>query len=157
MKIGKGKKASSEIPTSSTADIAFLLIVFFMVTTVFSATRGLDFDLPKEDESAQAIEAVEAVYIQIEPDGTLLVDKTPMEVSQLLDYLEPKLKIGVGNPNKPVIIRPDPAAIYAALVDVYDELKTAEKRGFEVKNISIPTQREIEEYIVKFGINPFDI
>jgi biopolymer transport protein ExbD len=32
----------SEIPTSSMADIAFLLIIFFMVTTVFSATKGLE-------------------------------------------------------------------------------------------------------------------
>ena len=36
----------SEIPTSSMADIAFLLIIFFMVTAVFSATKGLAFRLP---------------------------------------------------------------------------------------------------------------
>jgi biopolymer transport protein ExbD len=79
-----------------------------------------------------------------------------MELSELLNYLEPKMKEGVGNPNKPVIIRPDPDSEYRYLVDVYDELKQADKRGFYVKNISIPTQREIEEYIEQFGINPFD-
>ena len=33
------------------ADIAFLLIVYFMVTTTFAATRGLDFSLPPEDDT----------------------------------------------------------------------------------------------------------
>jgi biopolymer transport protein ExbD len=128
-----------------------------MVTTVFSATRGLQFDLPKEeDDQAVAIEEVEATYIQILADGSILVDKTPMELKEILNYLEPKMKEGVGNPNKPVIIRPDPDSEYHHLVDVYDELKQADKRGFAVKNISIPTQREIEEYIRQFGINPFD-
>ena len=157
MKLGRQKKVSSEIPTASTADIAFLLIVFFMVTTVFSATRGLQFDLPKEeDDQAVQIEEIAATYIQILPGGDILVDRSPMELSELLNYLEPKMKEGVGNPNKPVIIRPDPDSEYRYLVDVYDELKQADKRGFYVKNISIPTQREIEEYIEQFGINPFD-
>lgn len=158
MKLGKGRSISAEIPTASTADIAFLLIVFFMVTTVFSATKGLDFDLPKEEPTAQAVESVEAVYIQIDANGSIQVDKTPMELSQLLDYLEPKMAPGKGNPNKPVIIRPSPDTPYGALVDVYDELRLCERRkGFPIKNISIPTQRETEEYIQKFGINPFDI
>ena len=43
-------RPDDEIPTSSMADIAFLLIVFFMVTTTFTATRGLDFALPEDDD-----------------------------------------------------------------------------------------------------------
>ena len=38
------------------ADIAFLLIVYFMVTTTFTATRGLDFALPEEDDTPPVIE-----------------------------------------------------------------------------------------------------
>ena len=38
-------KPEDEIPTSTMADIAFLLIIYFMVTTTFAATRGLDFSL----------------------------------------------------------------------------------------------------------------
>jgi biopolymer transport protein ExbD len=34
-------RARAEIPTSSMADIAFLLLVFFLVTTVFDEERGL--------------------------------------------------------------------------------------------------------------------
>ena len=51
MKVDK-KKSEPEIPTASMADIAFLLIVFFMITSVFSVTRGIEFQLPKNDTNA---------------------------------------------------------------------------------------------------------
>lgn len=42
----------SEIPTSSMADVAFLLIVFFLVSWAFAVSRGLDLALPTEREMA---------------------------------------------------------------------------------------------------------
>ncbi len=137
------KSVSDEIPTSSMADIAFLLIIYFMVTTTFAATRGLDFALPEEDDQPPVVEKEEAVLIQIQPGGDLLVDNKPMLITDVLDYLKPKLE---RNPKKPVIIRPDQAAPYGAMVRVYDELRRGAKRGVEVKNISIPTQREIDRF-----------
>ncbi len=49
MKNLRRRLAGPEIPTSSMADIAFLLIIFFMVTAVFSATKGLELTLSEED------------------------------------------------------------------------------------------------------------
>jgi biopolymer transport protein ExbD len=141
MKVEK-KKVSDEIPTSSMADIAFLLIIYFMVTTTFAATRGLDFALPK-DEDSPVIEKEEAVLIEIRPGGQIVVDQKPMQRTEILDYLRPKLE---RNPLKPVIIRPDPQAAYGDMVAVFDELRLGAEKGLEVKNISIPTQREIESF-----------
>lgn len=134
---------SDEIPTSSMADIAFLLIIYFMVTTTFAATRGLDFALPKDDDAPPVIEKEESVLVEIDARGQVIVDGQPMQVSGLLAYLKPKLE---RNPMKPVIIRPDPAAPYGGMVDVFDELRQGAEKGVEVKNISIPTQREIEAF-----------
>ncbi|MGB7492458.1 MAG: biopolymer transporter ExbD, partial [Thermoanaerobaculia bacterium] len=58
------------IPTASMADIAFLLIIFFMVTTTFAATRGIDFSLPQEDNSS-LVDKEESVLIEIQPGGVL--------------------------------------------------------------------------------------
>jgi biopolymer transport protein ExbD len=133
-----------EIPTSSMADIAFLLIIYFMVTTTFTATRGLDFALPEEDDAPPVIEKEDSVLIEIQPSGDLLVDQTPMRLTEVLDYLRPKLEV---NPKKPVIIRPDPASPYKYMVAVLDELRQAPDRGLaEEIRISIPTQREIESF-----------
>ena len=151
MKFAK-KPPSTEIPTASTADIAFLLIVYFMLTSVFSAVRGLDFTLPKEDVPEQKIQE-ESVEIKIFPDGNLLVDQKPMQLGQVLDYLKPKL---LRNPEKPVILIPFPETHYRYMVDVFDELRQGEEKiGIEVKNISIPTRRDLEMISTEFGIDFF--
>lgn len=137
------RRVSDAIPTSSMADIAFLLIIYFMVTTTFAATRGLDFALPKEDDQPPIVEKEESVLIEIQASGDLLVDGRPMRQSEVLDYLKPKLEV---NPRKPVIIRPDANAPYGAMVSVYDELRQGADKGVEVRNISIPTQREIDRF-----------
>ena len=46
----KKSKVSDEIPTASMADIAFLLLIFFLVTTVFPKDKGLAIVLPEESE-----------------------------------------------------------------------------------------------------------
>lgn len=137
MKIKK-KKSNPEIPTSSMADIAFLLIVFFMVTSVFSVTRGLEFQLPRDQpQNPQDASAEEAVHIHIAPSGSdciFTVDKEVMFLEDINAYLQPKL---ARNPNKFVIIDPAPTAPYRCMVDAFDELKIG-----DVKNISIPTAAE---------------
>ncbi len=143
MKIKK-ETVNEEIPTSSMADIAFLLIVYFMVTTTFAATRGLDFSLPPEDDTQPLVEKEESVLIEIQPGGVLMVDQQQMELDKILEYLKPKLE---RTPMKPVIIRPMETTEYGYMVDVFDELRQAkDKIDIEVKNISIPTQREIEMF-----------
>jgi len=152
MKLAK-KLQSAEIPTASMADIAFLLIIFFMVTAVFSATKGLEFKLPKQEQQQES-ESEEATFIKVATDGSVTVDCRPMDPSEILDYLEPKL---ARNPEKPVILYTDPYAQYQAMISVYDVLGSAEQeRGFKVKNISVPTQTEVAEYIELFGFNPFE-
>lgn len=44
-----------EISAASMSDIAFLLLVFFMVTAVFFVKEGLDIDLPRKKANAQKI------------------------------------------------------------------------------------------------------
>jgi biopolymer transport protein ExbD len=148
----KGQEA--EIPTSSMADIAFLLIIFFMVTAVFSATKGLDFKLPQDDDKSPP-EHEEAVFIKVGPDSSITVDCQPMELDEILSYLEPKL---TRDAEKPVILYTDAYAPYQAMIAVYDVLGEPdyEPHGYKVKNISVPTQSEVAEYIQVFGYNPFE-
>jgi hypothetical protein len=56
-----------------------------------------------------------------------------------------------------VILYTDAYAPYQAMISVYDVLGMAEtERGFKVRNISVPTQTEVQEYIQIFGYNPFE-
>lgn len=134
------QRVASEIPTSSMADIAFLLIIFFMVTSTFAATRGLDFSFPEQDDEL-FVEPVEAVFVEVQRGGALRVDGRPMQLTGLLDYLRPKLEL---DPLKPVIVKPKPDAEYGYMVGVLDELRQGKEVLALAEHIAValPTERE---------------
>ena len=71
----KSSKASSEIPSSSMADIAFLLLIFFMVTTVFQRDRDRPIEWT-EAESAQKIDEKQKniLNIWLEREGGVYIN-----------------------------------------------------------------------------------
>jgi biopolymer transport protein ExbD len=141
MKVRQRSKPTDTIPTSSMADIAFLLIIFFMVTTSFAARKGIDFRLPKKDSPLQADEELvnlEAVLIEVDASGRIITDGRPMNLEDIQPYIMPKLALA---PNKPVMIKVDPEATYEDMINVLDELKQA-----NVANIVLPSREEIEAW-----------
>jgi len=140
MKIAR-RQLPVEIPTASMADVAFLLIIFFLVASFYSVTRGIQFSLPKHDEAALTAEPEAAVLIEIAATGALTVDSRPMPVGELKGYLLPKLQ---RNPTKSVILQTSLDAEYQHMTDVFDEL-----RQVGVQNLVIPTSAELEMYGLK--------
>ena len=65
----KKSKVSDEIPSSSMADIAFLLLIFFLVTTVFPKDKGLPIVLPEASETV-AINQTNILFLR---DSSLFV------------------------------------------------------------------------------------
>ena len=53
MKISKKQGVQNAIPTGSMADIIFLLLIFFMVTTIFKMEEGLPISLPRAETGSQ--------------------------------------------------------------------------------------------------------
>ncbi|UCF39180.1 MAG: biopolymer transporter ExbD [Acidobacteriota bacterium] len=131
-------RRSPEIPTASMADVAFLLIVFFMLTAVFTTTQGLRFQFPKDDPTQLNIQPEESVHIKITGVDQFVVDRLPMTLAEIGGYVQSKVS---QNPKKPVIIQTMPDVPYYVMVDVFDLLKQ-----LEVQNVSIPTESEIERW-----------
>ena len=50
MKFTRKSRVGAVVPTASMADIAFLLLVFFMVSTVFVRFRGIPVTLPEAEK-----------------------------------------------------------------------------------------------------------
>jgi len=68
-------KVENEIPSSSMADIAFLLLIFFMITTVFRKEQ----QRPVEFPDAEAMQTVDErrsniMNIWVEPDGQVFIN-----------------------------------------------------------------------------------
>lgn len=131
-------RRSVEIPTSSMADIAFLLIVFFMLTAVFTSTQGIRYQNPEDDPTDLNVQPEEAIHIQIIGANQFQVDRIPADLNQLGGYIQGKMQ---ENPSKPVIIQTMPDVPYFAMVDVFDLLLQ-----LEVENVSVPTSSEIERW-----------
>ena len=143
MNLRKRLRPQAEVPTSSMADIAFLLIVFFMLTAVFATTEGLQFQYPEDDPTQLDVQPEEAIHIKIMGEGNYVVDKTPMSEAELGGYVQAKME---QSPEKPVIIQTAAEVPYFVMIDIFDLLKY-----LEVENISIPTKTEIERWKA-FGI-----
>ncbi len=140
----KERRADAEIPTSTLADVAFLLVIFFVITQTFAANQGLDFSMPETPDS-QVIDPVESILVEIRPDSSLWVDKRATTPDDLLIYLGQKLR---ANPDKPVILRPDDEAPYGAMVTTYELLRVAPERlGLEHPiHIALPTRAEASQF-----------
>jgi len=149
-------KVDPEIPTGSMADIAFLLIVFFMLTTVIAINRGIFFKVPEpaEDEKPQDIKEA-AIYLHVTDDGQFIMDQKPAQLNDIKPYCRQKLTV---NPNKPLIIHCAANARYQDMINLLDEVKQLEEemygefnRGKPLKEqkrirITIPTLEEAERY-----------
>jgi biopolymer transport protein ExbD len=141
---------NAEIPTASMADIAFLLIIYFMLTTVFAATRGLEFGLPEPEDQQKPVKFEEAIYIKVDPGG-LLVDGRFRDLQGLSGYVGQKM---AQNPSKPIIVHANPASPYRSVMDVLDELRQIERRlqanpklgPTYHMGVSLPTQAEVVEW-----------
>ena len=138
MKWRRGERVSPAIPTASMADIAFLLIVFFMLTAVFTATQGLQVQFPEDDPTDLDVQPEEAVHIKIVEENQFEVDRVAMSFEQMGGYIQAKMN---ENPSKPVIVHTMPDVQYFAMIRVFDLL-----RQLEVTNISIPTESEIDRW-----------
>lgn len=118
-------KVSDEIPTASMADIAFLLLVFFLTTTVFNEERGLPIVLPEQSEE-QDVSPKNLIFFIVQPDGRVVVRRGESEQEQTISYdqVEGILRTELAaNANLIAAIQTHPDAPYRAMVNVLDEVK----------------------------------
>jgi len=74
MRLRKKERNDIKVPASSLADIAFLLIIFFMVASMVNSSRGLRFDLPAKKSTPKTIQRHAVIIVDLKENGELLVD-----------------------------------------------------------------------------------
>jgi biopolymer transport protein ExbD len=121
MNFKRNTKVEHNIPTASMADIAFLLLIFFMTTTIFKMEDGLPVNLPRA-ETAQKQKRELIMHIWIDAGGTIAINDKIVYVSEV----EPIIKsILVERPSLIVAFNADHRTPYGVISDVMDELKKA--------------------------------
>jgi biopolymer transport protein ExbD len=124
----KKNRPTGEIPTSSMADIAFLLLVFFLVTTVFDEQRGLRMVLPEPQEEVEVSQR-NILHLLIQADGIVHVRRGESPQIQQVQAAQ----IGAiwrqefaNNENLIAAVKTAPNAQYRFMVDVLDQLQAAQ-------------------------------
>ncbi|MCK4578509.1 MAG: biopolymer transporter ExbD [Candidatus Marinimicrobia bacterium] len=118
----KRQKAKlKEIPSSSMADIAFLLLVFFLVTTTISMDKGIGLVLPASDEEIE-VNPKNITKVLIDASGRVMLDEEQVPLNQL----KGKIKNMIARNDKLIVsVKPHPKTKHQSYVDVLDQLKQA--------------------------------
>jgi biopolymer transport protein ExbD len=114
---------SVDIPTASTADIAFLLILFFMVTTVFRATTlHLNIKLPQARSTERILMRRNVSYIWVDNQSKVYMDDNIITEDLVAAKIAPKVW---DNPELIAILNVDEMVNYGTVDIILDQLKEA--------------------------------
>ncbi len=123
LKIKRKRQMKAMIPTASMADIAFLLLIFFMVTTVFKKDRGLRIELPTAATTERLVKQRGLSAVWVNRYGKITVDDNFVRPKQIVPIMRRKLS---EEPGLIVLIKADKNAKYGVIEDIMDALKEAQ-------------------------------
>lgn len=149
--MARKKRGIPEINAGSMADIAFLLLVFFLVTTTMDIPTGIQVQLPPIvddiEEQISQNKAKDVLEVLVNAYDQLLVEKEPMDVRDLREKTKQHLTNEGRDPNlassslKAIVsLKNDRSTSYEMYLKVYNELQAAYA---EVRN---------EYSMLKFGV-----
>jgi biopolymer transport protein ExbD len=122
MKIVRKIHTSKEVSTASMPDIIFMLLVFFMVTTVMREFEGLDVLMPR----AKMIEKLESkrhtAYIWATKDGLISVNDRIISMNGLSSVMYERM---VADPKITVSLKSDENATMKLISDIHTQLREA--------------------------------
>lgn len=129
MKFARRRRDDPVIDLTPMLDVAFNLVLFFMVTTSFvrrsadegaEESPGIQVDLPRS--SAQAVLAEKTdINVFMTSDGAVYVDDVPVDQGDLKRRLRTAAE---GNPNTMVIIKADRGVSHGRVVAVMDQARS---------------------------------
>ena len=126
----KRKRKVDEVNSSSMADIAFLLLVFFLVTTTISMDKGINIILPA-DGSEKEVDKNNLVNIAMNDQGKILVDDSPKLLREIKLLAEKRIAA-----NSKIIfsVSTHERTKYQDYVSLLDELKKAKATRKSIAN-----------------------
>jgi len=122
MKFTTKHKAKAEIPQASLPDIIFMLLMFFMVCTVFKEYRGLPLIVPTA-RSTQKLEAKKNItYVWADRTGRISIDDQIIFIKNVSDVIGEKY---LANRRLIVSLKIDKEAEMGFVTDIQEELRDA--------------------------------
>tara|TARA_B100000902_G_scaffold250611_1_gene237182 strand:+ start:777 stop:1187 length:411 start_codon:yes stop_codon:yes gene_type:complete len=136
VQFNRKSKVGNVIPTASMADISFLLLVFFMVSTVFVRYRGVPVDLPEAEKIEKLESRRNVLQIWVDSKGAINIEDQNIPLDVLGPFVHQRL---TANPRMIISLRGDKESQFGVISDVMQEL-----RKVEALRVNFSTKRERE-------------
>ncbi|HOP31314.1 MAG TPA: biopolymer transporter ExbD [Spirochaetota bacterium] len=131
-KLKRNIKVTSEITLSSMSDIAFLLIIFFLVTSIFLMKDGLHVSMPDRNKPPVFISADKILTIEYRKDGILYLKDKKAEMAEIKEELS---KWNIDNSGEAVLLKISGELPYEKAVTLIDTVKASGETKFSVRMI----------------------
>lgn len=150
-----GKKKTPAINSSSTADIAFLLLCYFLMTTTMGSQTGLSRRLPPMPDKNQKVEDQKVnrrniLVVKINSADRLLAGTEPIDISQLKDKVKEFLSNPTNDPNLPEretkeIEGYGPCAVSKGVISLQNDRGTSYNAYIAVQNELVKAVNELRD------------
>ena len=139
------RRVGVRIDMTPMVDVAFLLLIFFMVTTVFRTPQALEINLPPDDNVKIEVAESKVLTIRVLPDDRSYWKRgtdpwARSEVAKLTDVF----KNYRGNKDLVVVIKIDREARFNGMVEIIDELDLAGLTRFSLGTLTPEEKKEVE-------------
>ena len=134
MNFSRKTKISSEIPTSSMPDIIFMLLIFFMVTTILREYSGLPVNIPKAEKIEKLKGKRHTAHIWISKEGLVSINDRLFAVQDVAKIMYEKR---VSDPQLVVSLKADEEAKMELISSIHEELREADalKLNYSTKTL----------------------
>jgi biopolymer transport protein ExbD len=131
-KLQASSRPTTEFSAASMSDIAFLLLIFFLVTTIFALEMGIPLILPGKTSDSVKMKRDNILVVKAYANGAVTVDDDKTPLSSLRGVIERRL---AQNEKLVVVIETHPDAEYGLMIDILDELKLSGARRISLKTM----------------------
>ena len=123
MKVNRKTKLETEIPTASMPDIIFMLLIFFMVTTVLREYSGLPISLPKAKRIEKLKSKRHTSHIWVSKDGLISIEDKLYAADGIRHVMYEKR---VADPQLVISLKADERAKMGLIGEIHGELRKAD-------------------------------
>jgi len=125
------EEEETEINLSPMIDCIFILLIFFIVTTVFVEEKGFQVDKP-DAAALPSQEETDNIVLEISAQNEIRIDSQPVPLAEVT----PRVKAALTDPEMSVVIRAHEKSRHAVFVSVWDAAKRggAEALSFNTVN-----------------------
>lgn len=123
MKVDRKTKLDTEIPTASMPDIIFMLLIFFMVTTVLREYSGLPISLPKAKRIEKLTSKRHTSHIWVSKDGLISIEDKLYASDGIRHVMYEKR---VADPQLVISLKADERAKMGLISAIHGELRKAD-------------------------------